>query len=270
MISILFTRTQRAKHTYKIINGRYIVEQYGLAKSRVIYGYPRAMNYLVSRITAPTIEMFKRLPAYAGYLEQAGTVAVMKSLRNFASKIGGYLANTDFSTFDITNPAELIALCAILRMELCLDQFGVDLVKYSHQALITQRLIYGIDKNGVPIIQEKFGGISSGSSETNLTGGLANMIVTLYAILKQDPKYYDIAIDAISEIGTTMLVMGDDNLSIFPKNYDLTRHAEILLSDFNMIVHPDKTELGTFFIQMRLNDEDRVIKPMPRYFTKLW
>lgn len=161
----------------------------------------------------------------------------------------------DFTAFDQSVPIELLALFFAnfkqlfnIRSKHWDLQFN-NIVKYNCSCNVFNVL------NGIPTVFTKSGSISSGSVLTNFIGSWINLfLINLYIMdTGNDPS------------NQALNVMGDDCSFGFDFQFDVLHYQKWLLSNFGMLIEPDKCQelrpdfQSVEFLGAEINEQARII-----------
>lgn len=81
---------------------------------------------------------------------------------------------------------------------------------------------------------------------------MVNATADLYAMLQMYPQYEKYYYELMAKGSSALMVMGDDNLIVQPKNLDNKKYSSIIYRKFGLDVSDQKGEFGIFFLQRRL------------------
>lgn len=217
-------------------------------KGRFLVAISRIPNLMLNRLESVEIETYKsKCSLFAGYNDAPYLKQVLTYFVDTCKKQGWRCANWDQRRYDLHVNIEWIKLLGAISMLKANGKDSKDIALKRAVLMTKTWLVNGMTGK----LEEIYGRIFSGFIDTNRGGGIINAIITLYNLMKQDPKYANVAYSN----RWFMLVMGDDILFMYdPSHFDHDRYVK----DMSLIgfeVHPDKQQYGAFFLQNRVFDQ---------------
>lgn len=262
--AVIFGRDQRAGFEYETLGQLYKVTGFNESKPRVIWAVSRAVNLNGAKVVLNLIEYAKNnISLFLGYNSFEKILPVAQRMVRFAEQIGWKWYNRDWSSFDTTLSPEVLQSATEVIKAHIKTQTGKKIYQAISDAGVKQTYIDWKTKS----IHYKFGALPSGIIDTNYKGGICNAICTTYCLLKFYPDFTNIVQKFRQQGLPWMLVMGDDCLSVFRDTDDLLEISKIAAEDLGMTAHPNKGEMGWFFLQHRLVD-DHFESPIARVVSK--
>lgn len=240
-------------------------------KARPIAGGSREQALVFNQLEAEEIQAYKTAsPFFIGYNDDVVLKEKMVKIGKWIELHPGTTCfNRDYDHYDTTVPPSLRTLASALRYLRAIDPKAKEIAFWRAVSQNKAYLVNGLD-NSIELI---FARIFSGEIDTNLGGGLAQVIVDIYSILKQDPNWIDDIARPLIKCGASpILVMGDDNLIVHLASLVESVYANDL-KRFNLIVSKIKGEYGLFFGQKRvykLHNLWFIIVPFTRVIRQLF
>lgn len=219
-------------------------------KARPILGGSRIQALVYNQLEAMEIRAYKESsPLFIGYHDRPNLKERLVRIAEFLIRNPGLTAsNRDYSKYDTTVTPNLKLCSGAFTYLKTNDYKGKDIVKFRTLSTLKSKLVNGLDWSFKSI----YGRIFSGEIDTNAGGGKINAIVSLAAIINNDPSWSEISKTALTESVSPLAVMGDDNLMIHSKSVNEEQYSKWIKDTFNMDIHPDKGEKGVFFLQNRI------------------
>lgn len=228
-------------------------------KGRLIQGVPRVVNISFNRLEMNEIEAYKyKSPLFAGYSSRSDLKDILIKMFEDADKVPLAMANYDFSWYDETVSRDDLLLLGAMSMHKAKNSLGKEIAKVRAAFMLQSQILDGMSQQIRPV----FGRIFSGELDTNRGGGIINAYNNTASCIHQDRNY----VAHVSRLRYRMLVMGDDNLMVIPRDWDEQAHVKFMASR-GYEVNPDKKAWGVFFLQNRLFKIDQTYHmayPFPR------
>lgn len=246
------------------------------SKARVVWATARVVNNVAAPFVKPLTEYVKdNSMLFIGYLPVNDRKWYMINTFYASKKHNLFYCNLDYSSFDLTVPAELIViLLYIIKRIMTLTSDQELTLDYIIAHFINTPFIVKDPNSGALLSFEKDNSVPSGNQFTNWGGSVIDAVESTYAKMKMYSVKEVIKIDneLVKAGAYPMAVMGDDLSTWLKSHKDVPKFAKIIKDSFNMDVSWDgtKTAYGVFFLQERIHD-GKLIFPSPRAISKcLW
>lgn len=271
--AIMIGRDQRGGFEYKlndVVNTIKNLREFKDSKARVVWATSRIANLKFVRIVKPLIEAAKKTNLFTGYNNDEVILEKAVKMEKFSDSKKAIIYGNDWPQFDAHLTLQLNSVKDYIYSQIITDNYGKKLSSLMTLWGSKMPIITKIDDNNNVVMRHFVGGQKSGEIDTNLGGGIKNAFMTIATQLTMDfDYYYNLHNEAIINNVPSLMVMGDDSVSIF-KNMDHVKlFSKTALKLFGTEVNPLKGEKFFFFLQKRLTKSNHFTTPSPRVISKL-